>query len=97
MNSQHTPGPWEQDCNVVRTTRGTIALCPVPQKGGVFDCSANALLIAAAPDMLAALLNVRKIISEGALTGFNPLDGDWAERLYASQHVTSSAIRKATK
>jgi hypothetical protein len=53
-------------------------------------------LIAAAPEMLAALLNVRKLISEAAMTGFNWQDGDWAERLFVSQQVTSAAIAKAT-
>lgn len=45
--------------------------------------------------MLSALLKVRKIISEGAMTGFNCHDGDWAKRLYESQQVTSAAIAKA--
>lgn len=48
-------------------------------------------------DMLAALKNVQKIISEGAMTGFNCHDGDWAERLFTSQQVTSAAIKKATQ
>lgn len=52
-------------------------------------------LAVAAPDMQAALLNVQKLISEAAMTGFNWKDGDWAERLFASQQVTSSALAKA--
>lgn len=63
------------------------------------DADQNAVLIAAAvnsyADMFAALVNVRKLISEAALTGFNYLDGNWAERLFASQAVTSAAIAKA--
>ena len=55
----------------------------------------NARLIAAAPDMLAALHNVRKLISEAAMTGFNWKDGDWADRLFASQATTTAAIEKA--
>ena len=52
----HTPGPWEQDGLTIKvTTRGIIAICPVPQKGGTFDCQDNARLIAAAPELLAAL------------------------------------------
>jgi hypothetical protein len=39
-----------------------------------------------------ALLNVRGIISEGAMTGFNWKDGDWADRLFASQRMTSAAL-----
>lgn len=66
MNSRtFTPGPWEQDGNAVHTSRGTIAVCPVPQKGGVFDCNANARLIAAAPDLLAALKAVMDEWREG--------------------------------
>jgi hypothetical protein len=57
---------------------------------------ANARLIAAAPDMLDALRNVQKLIAEAAMTGFNYKDGDWPERLFASQQVTSAAIESAT-
>lgn len=56
---------------------------------------ANAHLIAAAPDLLAALLSVRQIIVDGAMTGFNPKDGDWAERLYLSQAKSYAAIARA--
>lgn len=52
-------------------------------------------LAAAAPAMLAALRNVRKLISEAAMTGFSSHDGNWAERLFASQAATSAAIAKA--
>jgi hypothetical protein len=55
----------------------------------------DARLIAAAPQMLEALRNVQKLISEAAMTGFNCHDGDWAERLFASQQVTSAAIKSA--
>ena len=40
-----------------------------------------------------ALQNVKKIISEGALTGFDCMNGDWGNRLYASQQKTSATIR----
>lgn len=53
-------------------------------------------LIAAAPDLLRELIAVRQIISEAALTGFNCHDGDWSERLFASQGPSSEAVRKAT-
>src|SRR4051812_47670096 len=52
-------------------------------------------MITAAPNMLDALQNVNKLISEAAVTGFNCHDGDWAERLFASQQQTSEAIRAA--
>lgn len=47
-------------------------------------------------ELLAALKGVQKIISEGAMTGFNCHDGDWAGRLFHSQQATSAAIKKAT-
>lgn len=56
----------------------------------------HCLLRYAAPDMLAALRNVNKIISEAAMTGFNCKDGDWPERLFESQQMTSAAIKKAS-
>jgi len=42
-----------------------------------------------------ALEHVRSIIAEAALTGFNYKDGDWAERLFASQQITSAALKTA--
>lgn len=35
--------------------------------------------------MRAVLDKTHKLIVEAALTGFNPHDGDWAERLYRNQ------------
>lgn len=36
-------------------------------------------------DARAVLDKTHKLIVEAALTGFNPHDGDWAERLYRNQ------------
>ena len=35
---------------------------------------------------------VRSCIKDGCPSGFNPLEGDWAERLFASQASTSKAL-----
>jgi len=40
-----------------------------------------------------ALTNVRSLISEAAMTGFNHADGDWPERLFYSQQRTSHVLR----
>ena len=109
--SKHAPGPWRVMCHLSDDS-GHIAIvagekdnvCDVFPFGSLpgrrdrklEHHKANAALIAAAPDLLEALINVRKIITEGALTGFNYKDGDWAPRLFNSQHTTSSAIAKAT-
>lgn len=56
---------------------------------------ANIALICAAPDLLEALIKVRAIIVDAAMTGFNCHEGDWAERLFASQADSAAAVRKA--
>lgn len=59
MSGEHTPGPWTRDGLTIKTSRGVIAACPVPQAGGVFDCQANATLIAAAAELVEALKEAR--------------------------------------
>ena len=39
-----------------------------------------------------AIILVRKIIAEAAMTGFNIHDGDWAQRLFDTQQDTYKAI-----
>jgi len=55
----------------------------------------HAHLIAAAPALLGSLVEIRQIICDGAREGFNPLVGDWAERLYLSQSRSYAAVRAA--
>ena len=53
----------------------------------------KAIALGAMNDRLrAALVHVRGIIKDGALTGFNCPDGDWTERLFASQGLTHAAL-----
>lgn len=96
--AEHTAGPW-----VGFSYQGKcIAIMPAMRDGDVCTFNqppsdADALLMTAAPDMLAALQKVNKLIAEAAMTGFNCKDGDWAERLFQSQQATSTAIKKATR
>jgi hypothetical protein len=59
MNTQHTPGPWYIDC---QNESAAIGYRAIVDKDGYTVCSpspmgqANARLIAAAPDLLAALI-----------------------------------------
>jgi hypothetical protein len=56
MMENFTKGKWElKGLKIVVSPNGIIALCPTPQQGGTFECSANARLIAAAPEMYEAL------------------------------------------
>lgn len=102
---EHTPGPWrfDRDWNRIPSIFGADGrhvadLYKHVKKGEppTEQMKADAALIEAAPQMLDALLNVRKLISEAAITGFNCHDGDWADRLFASQQKTSNAIASAT-
>ena len=52
----------------------------------------NARCADIAERMAEALEAVRGIISDAALTGFNWKDGDWPDRLFASQQKTSVAL-----
>lgn len=61
MSAKHTPGPWigfidPNSFDILAAGRpGMIASCP---RGDGHDADANARLIAAAPDMLAALYKI---------------------------------------
>jgi len=46
-------------------------------------------------DALVEQLNVlHKLICEGSVSGFNPREGDWAERLFMSQNTTSHLLKE---
>lgn len=86
-------------------TNGLVAIATLmPTEIDANDTSraqANAELIVksvnALPVLVKALEEVRKIISEGAMEGFNPKVGDWAERLFASQGMTNEVLKSIKK
>lgn len=60
-----TRGPWERTgLTVTAFGRGIVATCPTPNAGGVFECSANAHLIASAPAMYEALVAAERAIDD---------------------------------
>ena len=73
--SQHTQGPWNVQDNtadeygqliVESATNGAVAICYTMEKGETAvpqECLQNARLIAAAPDMHAALLEVCDLLA----------------------------------
>lgn len=105
--SKATPRPWFVQPNfltIYNMSNGNVGLtCAVASvlkdQSGPDAAKANAELIRRAVNsydaMLAALKQVRALVCEGATTGFNPLDGDWAERLYANNANLTRAIRLA--
>ena len=106
--AEHTSGPWgwsvtgekmadgySQPFGVYEVGKANlVAGCFGDVAGGIEVAKANARLIAAAPEMRECIKLLRQIIIDGALEGFNPLVGDWAERLYASQARTHAVIRQ---
>ncbi len=61
-----TPDPWRADgLSVVADGRGIIAMCLTPQNNGVMECSANARLIAAAPELYEALEAANASMGDG--------------------------------
>ena len=70
----HTPGPWEAVTDTVIDRNGTrVAL--IPAIGKAFErgeARGNARLIAAAPDMLAALQTTLDKIEKGVIVSTDP-------------------------
>lgn len=76
--AQHTPGPWEWDCGVIPPD-GPDRYADIYKDGGeliiatfndaIPEGRANASLIAAAPDLLAALREISGLIESGEVYG----------------------------
>lgn len=75
-NNNHTPGPWhintiEANPHTVHSDRGLVATCMLPPPFGpetwsghtVYETEANARLIAAAPELLAALEGLLSVVN----------------------------------
>ena len=56
--SKHTKGPWEVRADWIVGFNGTLHIATIPRAFDGDYSEANALLIAAAPDLLAALKDV---------------------------------------
>ena len=68
MTTQHTPGPWRVTTAKVMAGNGR-AICLIENRKlheGFQESSANARIIAAAPDLLAALEVVREYMDHAA-------------------------------
>jgi hypothetical protein len=97
----HTPGPW-----TVRIGQDALVTCPDGRSFDIGDAIyhpdniANARLIAAAPDLLAALKDVLSQFEAGAFLRNTDSDGcsDWALRAVEPLRVlaaASAAVKKA--
>ena len=83
MSTQHTPGPWKLDGTA---NTGDLDIVAPTGRIAMLDCefseetedvlTANAHLIAAAPDLLAALREIVAAVEVGDVDGFSP-SGNW--------------------
>jgi len=104
--SAHTPGPWiareyvggvapntHRGCEIT-CSQNTQIVCEIPDYcfygEEVENNQANARLIAAAPDLLAALIEARDLIEMLAFVDREPAEGSVGHRIRA-------AIAKATQ
>jgi hypothetical protein len=103
MTDQHTPGPWTHagPSDIGRDGYSIYASGPLAYTAGPSDygdaAEANARLIAAAPELLAAL---RDLIREKAASLGDPEDREWVRFADADPsgawHSAYDAILKAT-
>lgn len=96
MTTQHTPGPWRMTAAKVMAGNGR-AICLIENRKlheGFQESSANARLIAAAPDLLAALQAVWKFFEPVYVSAM----ADDTERTAQDELIDTvrAAIAKAT-
>lgn len=95
MKSKHTPGQWKVSDTSITNAEDTICIAVIETDGGyeapAEERQANAALIAAAPELLAAveLLHAATVRVQAELTTAALVE------LCAAQDVASSAIAKA--
>ena len=93
MTTKHTPGPWSsgesRDGRIRIWPEGSayvLAECPprceMVEQGGLTEDRANAALMAAAPDLLAACKSAMRAMNDNLQPG--PMDDDAKAALYAA-------------
>lgn len=98
MNQQHTPGPWKvkehaTSCDV----RGhdLTVVCGVTMRANAAEEAANARLIAAAPDLLAACKSLTEELDRLAAAVYGEHRGDAAALIWGRAAIASAVIAKA--
>jgi len=77
--SAHTPGPWGLDGNLIEGPDGERVACITAYSRRTPKQKANARLIAAAPDLLAALRGMLAIVNDSRGVAGYHLNGNTAE------------------
>jgi hypothetical protein len=80
MKAQHTPGPWNADGRAVvgPSSEQEICICTSDDDVCEAEARANAILVAAAPDLLEALEGTMKALSR-MIDKYNPdsIEAEW--------------------
>jgi len=97
-DTEHTPGPWHRDADgFISSAKETIA-DPHCSSLDIDEREANAALIAAAPIMLAALIEVNALHHIAATSPCAALEHDLPlDRVKAAWTAVADAIAAATK
>jgi len=86
-----TPGKWKRDALAVRVVgKGIIARIPTPRADGVFECYANATLIAEAPALYEELVFAESVISH-CRSIFN--DSNFTDRYGDGEMMDKALVR----
>lgn len=91
MKAKHTPGPWQSKMNIASAAiycplGGLIARLPVEHEGSRNGAAHNARLIAAAPELLDALI---------ALLGVAPSKAPGAGLIVGAEEKHANALQAA--
>ncbi len=94
MPTAHTPGPWRiatKDTNrrVVDAAGHSTCVASPLTRGREDEAKANAVLVAAAPDMLAALQRIKAECVQAEKCGWSAPSGAWLDV------IASAAIARA--
>ena len=96
MTTQHTPGPWNVTGLCVREQDGGLVASIIDlwhdQKTPKAEKNANAALIAAAPELLAALIDLMAMIDSPQISIYGVVDQQWT----VAKRETRAAIARAT-
>jgi len=102
QEAEFTPGPWRVDpdyCHDIQTANGALEIASVAEtaltdgeKPGYYARTANARLIAAAPDLYEALVEAFNVISHACEAGFYVGEGIF-EKLNAALAKARGEIR----
>ena len=98
MNTKHTPGPWiyEASTRTIRAVPANYWLASMDSFDGAVNHEANARLIAAAPELLEALIDTLGMLDHYQSGRADNWDGSTKGQALSTIRDARAAIAKAT-